>query len=212
MNTNLRFHRSGTGPAGRRAGRAPSLPFSAIHPSRQPAIPDEGRSPEICRFAPRNLVPIYDYHSDMGSPSPTEIWRGRGFHPKDGEMTAPIDCVAAREGIPSEHTNPSGFRPLHAKNIPESRPEMISGFPIPALATSRPKRGYSRKMKQPSTLQRSTRPQATFHAIPDHDRNRANGPMQLIPVPSGLSAYLLLNPLRGQEECRKQAGIPDRGR
>jgi len=35
--------RSGTGPAGRGAGRVPSLPFSAIHPPRQPAIPDEGR-------------------------------------------------------------------------------------------------------------------------------------------------------------------------
>jgi hypothetical protein len=44
MNTFLTFHRSGTGPAGRRAGRVPSLAFCAIHPPRQPAIPDEGRS------------------------------------------------------------------------------------------------------------------------------------------------------------------------
>jgi hypothetical protein len=44
MNTNLTFHRSGTGPAGRRAGRVPSLPITAIHPPCQPAIPDEGRS------------------------------------------------------------------------------------------------------------------------------------------------------------------------
>lgn len=36
--------RSGTGPAKRRAGRVPSLPFSAIHPFRQPAVPDGGRS------------------------------------------------------------------------------------------------------------------------------------------------------------------------
>jgi len=36
--------------------------------------------------------------------------------------------------------------------------------------------------------------------------------VDLIPVPSGLSAYLLLNPLRGQEECRKQAGIGHWGR
>ena len=43
MNTNFTFHRSGTGPAGRRAGRAPSLPMPSIHPPRQPAIPDEGR-------------------------------------------------------------------------------------------------------------------------------------------------------------------------
>jgi len=35
--------RSGTGPAGRRAGRVPSLPFLAINPLRQPAIPDGGR-------------------------------------------------------------------------------------------------------------------------------------------------------------------------
>jgi len=40
----------------------------------------------------------------------------------------------------------------------------------------------------------------------------ANRPVDLIPVPSGLSAYLLLIPLRGQEECRKQAGIGHWGR
>jgi hypothetical protein len=34
-----------------------------------------------------------------------------------------------------------------------------------------------------------------------------NEPIDLIPVPSGLSAYLLLIPLRGQEECRKEAEI-----
>ena len=43
MNTNFTFHRSGTGPAKNRAGRVPSLPFSAIHPPCQPAIPDERR-------------------------------------------------------------------------------------------------------------------------------------------------------------------------
>jgi len=47
MNTLLTFHRSGTGPAGRRAGRVPSLQLRAIHPPRQPAIPDEGRSETI---------------------------------------------------------------------------------------------------------------------------------------------------------------------
>jgi len=40
----------------------------------------------------------------------------------------------------------------------------------------------------------------------------ANDPVDLIPVPPGLSAYLLLIPLRGQEECRKQAGIGHWGR
>jgi hypothetical protein len=43
MNTNLTFHRSGTGPARSRAGRVPSLQTCPIHPPRQPAIPDEGR-------------------------------------------------------------------------------------------------------------------------------------------------------------------------
>jgi len=39
-----------------------------------------------------------------------------------------------------------------------------------------------------------------------------NEPVDLIPVPAGLSAYLLLIPLRGQEECRKQARIGHWGR
>ena len=53
MNTNLTFHRSGTGPAGRRAGRAPSLPMRSTHPPRQPAIPDERRWPNISAPVPR---------------------------------------------------------------------------------------------------------------------------------------------------------------
>ena len=36
--------------------------------------------------------------------------------------------------------------------------------------------------------------------------------MQLIPMPSALLSCLLLFPLRGQEPCQKQVGIPDRGR
>ena len=40
----------------------------------------------------------------------------------------------------------------------------------------------------------------------------SNEPVDLIPVPSGLLAYLLLIPLRGQEECQKQAGIGHWGR
>ena len=57
MNTYLTFHRSGTGPADRRAGRVPSLLFCAIDPPRQPAIPDEGRSEKIMmRYF---LVPVF---------------------------------------------------------------------------------------------------------------------------------------------------------
>ena len=37
------IQRSGTEPAGRSAGRVPSLPSFAIDPHRQPAIPDGGR-------------------------------------------------------------------------------------------------------------------------------------------------------------------------
>ena len=62
---------------------------------------------------------------------------------------------------------------FHCKNTPEARLEMISGFPNPALATVRLKRGYSRKMN--STLQRSARAQATFQAPSDHERNRLWG-------------------------------------
>jgi len=40
----------------------------------------------------------------------------------------------------------------------------------------------------------------------------SNGPVQQITVPSGLLAWLLLIPLRGQKPCQKQAVIPDWGR
>jgi hypothetical protein len=43
-------------------------------------------------------------------------------------------------------------------------------------------------------------------------KNNANRPVDLIPVPLGLSAYLLLIPFRGQEKCRKQAAIGHWGR
>jgi len=36
--------------------------------------------------------------------------------------------------------------------------------------------------------------------------------MDLIPMPAALLSCLLLFPLRGQEPCQKQVGIPDRGR
>jgi len=39
-----------------------------------------------------------------------------------------------------------------------------------------------------------------------------NEPVQQITVPSGLLAWLLLVPLRGQKPCQKQAVIPDWGR
>jgi len=64
---------------------------------------------------------------------------------------------------------------------------MILGFTNPELATVRPKMGYSRKMKQQSTLQRSRRAQATFHATPDHEWIYANRPVQPIAGPWGVS-------------------------
>ncbi len=39
-----------------------------------------------------------------------------------------------------------------------------------------------------------------------------NKSVHLIPVPAGLSAYLLRTPLRGQEPCQKHVAIPDWGR
>ena len=83
----------------------------------------------------------------------------------------------------------------HSKNIPEARREMISGFPIPALATARLKREYSSRMKPQAAIQlrrskakRNTisslrdqkQAQATFHAIPDHEGKCANRAVQLI--------------------------------
>ena len=118
----------------------------------------------------------------------------------------------------------------HSKYIPEARREMISGFPHPALAMRRPKRENfcsmqpqavvvgSRSLRRDQRRQfaalraGSSRLQATFHAPLDHETKYANEPVDLIPVPSGLSAYLLLIPLRGQEVCRKQAGIGHWGR
>jgi len=68
MNTNLTFHRSGTGPAGRRAGRVPSLPMRSIHPPRQPAIPDEGRSAKYMR-----TVSLFLFTSAMLAAEPAHI-------------------------------------------------------------------------------------------------------------------------------------------
>jgi len=44
------------------------------------------------------------------------------------------------------------------------------------------------------------------------ERQKANEPVDLIPVPAGLSAWFLLDPLRGQEPFRKRAGIGHWGR
>ena len=38
-------------------------------------------------------------------------------------------------------------------------------------------------------------------------QNNPKEPVDTIPVPSGLSAWFLLIPLRAQEPCRKQTGI-----
>ena len=55
---------------------------------------------------------------------------------------------------------------------------MISGIPIPVLATRRLKMRYFKKMN--STLQRPAQAQASFHAIPDHEGKYANRAVQLI--------------------------------
>jgi hypothetical protein len=91
------------------------------------------------------------------------VWQVKTIYPE-----AEITATAATERRAS----------CHSKNIPEARGEMISGFPIPALATVRPKKRYSRKLN--STLQRSARAQATLHSISDHEENIANRAVQLI--------------------------------
>jgi|GEM_PF-1527024 len=68
--------------------------------------------------------------------------------------------------------------PSHSKHIPEAPLEMISGIPIPVLATRRLKMRYFKKMN--STLQRPAQAQASFHAIPDHEGKYANRAVQLI--------------------------------
>jgi len=130
----------------------------------------------------------------------------------------------------TETATPGREASCHSNNILEARSEMISGFPHPALAMCRPKRENLSSMQPQADVDRSRFPQldqrrqlaalragssrlqATFHAPLDHETKYANEPVDLIPVPSGLSAYLLLIPLRGQEVCRKQAGIGHWGR
>ncbi len=58
MNNNPIVHRTGAGPAGRRAGRVPSLPMSAIHSFHQPAIPDNERR----EYDMANEQPIIHYN------------------------------------------------------------------------------------------------------------------------------------------------------
>jgi len=116
----------------------------------------------------------------------------------------------------------------HSKNIPESRPAMISGFPIPVLATARPKREYPGSMQSQADVdgsgfprfdQRrqlaalragriSSRAQATIHAGADHERKSANRAMDRITMP----AALLARRLRSSLWCQKQVVIGHRRR
>ena len=88
MNTDLTFHRSGTGPAGRRAGRVPSLPFPAIHPPRQPAIPDEGRSQKI---SPMRWIFLFLFLACF-SASGSEVDSAKSSKPRD--IFALIDNIS----------------------------------------------------------------------------------------------------------------------
>jgi len=72
-------------------------------------------------------------------------------------------------------------------HIPETRFELIAGFPNPVLANPRRKQEYSSRMKQESTLQRSAGPQARIHGISDRQRNHANKAAQGIAGPSVVS-------------------------
>jgi hypothetical protein len=133
----------------------------------------------------------HDRHLTGDAESSTDILQGRAIQPRDIEMTAPLPCDAHRETIPSEHVSPSEIRPVSRRRY------CLSSCGHPGPRHTKP-------------IQRRA---SIFNSMTSEQcAKNANEPMQLIPVPSGLSAYLLLFPLRGQEECRKQAGIPDRGR
>ena len=57
------IRRSGTGDAGSKASRVPSLSSFAIDPHRQPAIPDGGRSAKeyISKTAPSPISTIFPF-------------------------------------------------------------------------------------------------------------------------------------------------------
>ena len=116
---------------------------------------------------------------------------------------------------------PDRRAPCHSKNIPEARREKIFDFPIPALATVRPKRDNFSSMQPQADVDRSrfahfdqrrqlaacwyrtARPQATFHARLDHERNYANRAVQLI---AGRLVF------RAEANVARRSGTGDAGR
>jgi len=137
---------------------------SSLWCQKQVVASDRGRS--------RKYMPPARAHFESHAPR-QGIWREA--------MTIRTTEAKQQEYPEAEITataKPDRRDPCHSKNIPEARLEMISRFPIPALATRRPEMRYSRKMN--STLQRPAQAQASFHALPDHEGKYANRAVQLI--------------------------------
>ena len=133
----------------------------------------------------------HDRHPTCDAESPTNIWRGHAFLPRDVEMTAPIRFEADRELIPGEHRQPCEIRPVFRRR-----------YCLPPCG--RPSPRHTKPIQRRASI---------FNSMTSEQcAKNANERIHLIPVPSGLSACLLLFPLRRQEECRKQAGIGDAGR
>jgi len=86
---------------------------------------------------------------------------------------------------------PNRHASCHSKNIPETRPDMISRFPTPAIATVR-------------RIRSST--QARVHATSDHEQKNANRAVDLTTGKRAVSMESLFDvpPLR-HRACEKQS-------
>jgi len=156
------MRRSGTGPAKSRAGRVPSLPMPAIHPPRQPAIPDEGRSPR--NIALRHMA--HDTRATRFSPqSFARDPRGFGISMRLARTRFRQGATARR---PREHDFAGdrwhGFREwndiCHSR-LTEANRTMKADVQIRRFRAAEP-----RKLR--------------FDAVLDHERDCANRLVQLI--------------------------------
>ena len=129
----------------------------------------------------------HDRHHPCDAESPTNIWRGRAFLPRDVEMTAPLPCDTNRETISSEHMPPSEIRPVSRRR-----------YCHPSYG-----RSYPRHTK---AIQRRA---SIFNSITSEQcAKNANERIHLIPMPAALLAFRL----RSSLGCQKQVGIGYRGR
>ena len=150
MGAYLTFDRSGTGPAGRRAGRVPSLSTRAFHTRpRQWQVTADVRNQYM---APH--IAIFESDAD----------RRRICRRSMSMRTAESLQQEYPEAEITATAMPDRRAFCHSKNIPEARVAMIFSFPTPVIATSRRMRSST---------------QARFHAPPDHEQECANRAVDL---------------------------------